>query len=53
MMVNYLPVKFDSIRQSIFDLESGNGNVDGQKNGHTELHQFRQEPNYDGDLSPC
>ena len=24
-----------------------------QTNEHTELHQFRKEPSYDGDLSPC
>ena len=48
------------IGQSIFELESGNRNVDGQTNGQkkqtnerTELHQFRKEPSYDGDLSPC
>ena len=28
-MVIYVPVKFKSIGQSIFELESGNGNVDG------------------------
>ena len=22
-------------------------------NEHTELHQFRKEPSYDGALSPC
>ena len=22
-------------------------------NKHTELHQFRKEPSYDGDLCPC
>ena len=31
-MVIYLPVKFDSIGQSVFELESGNENVDGQTN---------------------
>ena len=43
-----------------FELESGNGNVDGQTkrtkkrtNKQTELHQFRKEPSYDGDLSLC
>ena len=45
------------IRHSVFELESGNRNVDGQTNGqkidkHTKLHQFRKEPSYDGDLSP-
>ena len=42
------------------------GQMDGQKNGaktnkrtekrtneQTELHQFRKEPSYDGDLCPC
>ena len=24
-----------------------------QTNEWTELHQFREEPSYDGDLSPC
>ena len=24
-----------------------------QTNELTELHQFRKEPSYDGDLSPC
>ena len=50
-----------SIGQNVF--ESGNENVDkqmdeqtnGQKwtNEQTELHQFRKEPSYDGDLCPC
>ena len=52
----------NSIGQTVFDLESGNENVDGQMdrqmdkkrtNKRTELHQFRKEPSYDGDLSPC
>ena len=34
MTVIYLPVKFvNSIGQSVFELESRNGNVDGQTNG--------------------
>ena len=51
------------IGQTIFELESGNKNVDeemdGQTNGQkmdnkqTELHQFQKEPSYDGDLCPC
>ena len=32
MMVTYLPAKLNSIGQSVFKLESGNGNVDGQTN---------------------
>ena len=51
----------NSIEQSIFELESGNRNVDGQTdkrtkkrtNKRTELNQFRKEPSFDGDLSPC
>ena len=46
------------IGQTVFELESGNGIVDGQMdkkrtNKHTEFHQFQKEPSYDGDLSPC
>ena len=42
------------IGQSIFELESGNGNVDGQTDKKwTELHEFRKTPSYDCDLSPC
>ena len=33
--------------------EQTNKNVDEQMDGKTELHQFRKEPSYDGDLSPC
>ena len=46
--------------------ENVDGQMDGQKNGpkknkqtekrtneQTEFHQFRKEPSYDGDLSPC
>ena len=48
--------------QTVFELESGNKNVDGQMDGqsdkkrtnkHTQLHQFRKEPSYDADLSSC
>ena len=63
MMVIYLPVKFEFDWTNIFELESGNKNVDGQMDGQTnrqkrtnkrtELHQFRKEPSYDGDLSAC
>ena len=28
--------------------------INGQKTDErTQLHQFRKEPSYDGDLSPC
>ena len=45
------------IGHSVFELESRNRNVDGQTNLQktdkgTQLHQFRKEPSYDGDLSP-
>ena len=53
----------NSIGQTVFELESGNENVDGQIDGQTnrqnrtnketELHQYRKEPSYDGDLCPC
>ena len=66
MIVIYLPVKFEfdwtnhfqlRVRKrkflTDFELESGNGNGDGRTNERVELHQFRKEPSYDGDLSPC
>ena len=45
MMVIYLPVKFEFDWTSVLELESGNGNVNGQMdkkrtNEHTELHQL-------------
>ena len=48
----------NSIGQTVFELESGNRNVDRQTdkkqtNEQTELHQFQKEPSYDDDLSPC
>ena len=48
----------NSIGQTIFELESRNGNFDGQTdkkrtNEQMELHQFRKDPSYDGDLCPC
>ena len=54
MMVICLPVeiKFDWTKR-FFELESGNKNVDGQTNERMKFHQFRKEPSYDGDLSPC
>ena len=58
MMVIYLPVKFEFNWTKPFRVRSGNENIDGQTdkkqtNEQTELHQFRKEPSYDGDLSPC
>ena len=51
----------NSIGQTVFVLESGNekwGQTDRQTdkkqtNERTELHQFRKELSYDGDLCPC
>ena len=52
----------NSIGQAVFELESGNENVDGQMheqidikrtNEQIGLHQFQKEPSYDGGLSPC
>ena len=47
----------NSIGQTVFELESGNENVDKQMDGQTnrqkwtnertEFHQFRKEPSYD------
>ena len=54
MMMIYLPVKFEfDWTRTIFELESGNGNFDGQTNKQLELQQFRKEPSYDGGLCPC
>ena len=58
MMVMYVPVKFEFDWTKRFELESGNENLDGQTNKkrtneRTELHQFRKEPSYDGDVCPC
>ena len=59
MMVVYLPVKFEFNWTRRFRVRFGNKNVDGKTTGQnwtnkqTELHQFRKQPIYDGDLSPC
>ena len=48
--------RLNSIGQSIFELEFGNKNVDGQTDGQkkrTNEHQFQKKASYDGDLSPC
>ena len=48
--------------QTVFELESGNENVDRRMdrqtdkkrtNERTEFHQFPKKPSCDGDLSPC
>ena len=69
MMVMYVPVKFEFDWTNRFRVRVRKikcGRTDGQKNGaktnkrtekrtneQTELHQFRKEPSYDGDLCPC
>ena len=61
MMVIYVPVKFEFDWTNRFRVRVRKrkcGQTDGQTdkkqtNEHTEFHQFRKEPSYDGDLSPC
>ena len=60
MMVIYVPVKFEFHWTNCFRVRVRKekcGWTDGQTkkrtNKNTELHQFRQEPSYDGDLCPC
>ena len=60
MMVIYLPVKFEfdwtnCFRVRVRKQKCGrtDGWTDKRTNERTELHQFRMEPSYDGDLSPC
>ena len=68
MMVIYVPVKFEFDRTNFFRVRVQKqkcGQTDGWTNGQktdkkmdkqtdkrTEFHQFRKEPNYDGDLCP-
>ena len=64
MMLIYVLVKFEfdwSNRFRVRVRKQKCGQTDGwtdkrtkkQTNEHTEFHQFRKEPSYDGDLSPC
>ena len=60
MMVIYYPVKFEFDWTKRFRVRSLETEMlmDRQTNKkwtheQTELHQFRKEPSYDGDLSPC
>ena len=61
MMVIYLPVKFafdwtNRFRVRVWKRKCGqtDGWTDKRtKNEQTEFHQFRKEPSYNGDLSPC
>ena len=51
------------LKVNVFELESGNENVDKQTDGQTygrktdnertEFHQYRKEPSYHVDLCPC
>ena len=45
MIVLYVPVKFDSIGQTVFELESGNENVDGQTDEQTNGQTNRRNYN--------
>ena len=64
MMVIYLPVKFEFDWSNRFKVKSPETKMwtnrwmdrqtdEKRTNEHTEFHQFRKEPSYDGDLSPC
>ena len=60
MMVIYFAVKFEfdwSNRFRVRVRKQKCGQTDGwtdkRTNKQTEFHQFRKEPSYDGDLSPC
>ena len=55
MMVMYLPVKFEfdwtkRLRVRVWKQKCS---TNKRTNERTELYQFRQEPSYDSDLSPC
>ena len=56
MMVIYLPIKFEFDWTKCVRVKSTETEMLTDKkwtNEQTELHQFRKEPSYDGDLSPC
>ena len=60
MMVMYVPVKFEfdwtnRFRVTVRKRKCGRtaGWTEKRTNERTELHQFRKEPSYDGDLCPC
>ena len=52
MMVIYLPVKFEFNWTKRFRVRIRKRKC-SQTNEQTELHQFRKELSYQGDLSPC
>ena len=60
MMVIYLPVRFEFDWTNRFRVRVWKGKclwtdkqTKAQTNKQMELHQFRKESSYDGDLSPC
>ena len=56
MMVIYVPVKFEFDWTNRFQVrvwKRKRGRTDKRTNEQMELHQFRKEPSYDGDLCPC
>ena len=57
IMVMYLPVKFEIDWIKHFRVRVQKWKCSWRdkrtKTGQTELHQFRQEPSYDGDVSSC
>ena len=59
MMVMHLPVKFEFDWTKRFRVRVQKrkcGHTDGwtdKTNERTDLHQFRKEPSYDGDVCPC
>ena len=60
MVVIYVPVKFEfdwtnHFRVRVWKQKCARTDrrTDKWTNERTELHQFRKEPSYDGDLCPC
>ena len=59
MMVIHVPVKLEFDWTNRFRVKSPETKMwtdrwmDKRTNERTELHQYRREPSYDGDLCPC
>ena len=58
MMVIYVPVKFEfdwtnRFRVRVWKQKCGQTDGQNKTNERTDLHQFRKEPSYDGDVCPC
>ena len=64
IMLIYVPVKFEFDWSNRFQVRVRKWKMwtdrwmdrqtdEKRTNEHTEFHQFRKEPSYDGDLSPC